>query len=302
VKRALDGLRVVELADGIAGPYAAKLLVDLGAEVVKIEPPHGDSLRRWGPFPGGVVDPARSGLFEYLNAGKRGLTLDLTRAGDLAQAQRLIGTADVLIECASGLPEFDLAGLVVARISNFGRHGPMRTRDATPLTMQAAAGWVAKRDPNHPPVQAGARISEYVAGAYAALGALTALRCRTESSTETIEVDVSVLESLLSTLPYPMLAAQKMRNLGIVPTGRGGPMLGVVRVSDGWVGINCLTGQHWLDVCAMVSRRLFRAAQSAPSSPQGPSHGSTSRRSRGSSNSARPCGFRQRPSVTEPPR
>jgi crotonobetainyl-CoA:carnitine CoA-transferase CaiB-like acyl-CoA transferase len=263
VTGALDGLRVVELAGGITGPYAGKLLVDLGAEVIKIEPPQGDSLRRWGPFPNRVVDLERSGLFEYLNAGKRGLTLDLAREDDRAEVRRLVGTADAVIECDSGVTELDQPGLVVVRISNFGRHGPMCDRDATPLTMQAAAGWISNRDPGRPPVQAGARISEYVAGAYAALGALTALRCRSESSTDPIEVDVSVLEALLSTLPYPMLAAAKMRTLGIVPTGRGGPMLGVVRVSDGWVGVNCLTGQHWLDVCAMVGLPEFGEHQVA---------------------------------------
>ena len=67
-------------------------------------------------------------------------------------------------------------GLVVVRISDFGQHGPLRDRVATPLTVQAASGWVNIRDPDRPPVQAGARISEYVAGGYAALGALTALR------------------------------------------------------------------------------------------------------------------------------
>jgi crotonobetainyl-CoA:carnitine CoA-transferase CaiB-like acyl-CoA transferase len=263
VTGALDGLRVVELASGITGPYAGKLLVDLGAEVVKIEPPQGDSLRRWGPFPDKVVDLERSGLFEYLNAGKRGLTLDLAREDDRAEAKRLVDAAHLLIECGSGVAELEHAGLVVARISNFGRHGPMRHREATPLTVQAAAGWISNRDPRRPPVQAGARISEYVAGAYAALGALTALRCRSESSTESIEVDVSIMEALLSTLPYPMLAVQKMRDMGIVPTGLGGPMLGVVRVSDGWVGINCLTGQHWLDVCAMVGLPEFGEHQVA---------------------------------------
>jgi crotonobetainyl-CoA:carnitine CoA-transferase CaiB-like acyl-CoA transferase len=263
VSGALAGLRVVELADDIAGPYAGKLLSDLGAEVIKVEPPEGDSLRRWGPFPGGVPDPERSGLFEYLNAGKRGATLDLTLAADLATLRTLVASADLLIEALPRgvVDELDLSPRVVARISHFGQRGPMRDRAATPLTLQAAAGWVSKRDPARAPVQAGARISEYVAGGYAALGALTALRC--QLPTEAIEVDVSILEALVSTLPYPMLAVQKMRRLGIVPTGRGGPMLGVVRVSDGYVGINCLTGQHWLDVCAMVGLPNFGEHQIA---------------------------------------
>ncbi len=142
--------------------------------------------------------------------------------------------------------------LVVVRISDFGQTGPLRDRDATPLTVQAASGWVNNRDPGRPPVQAGGRISEYVAGGYGALAALTALRSRSASATGVVEVDVSVLESLLSTLPYPMLLAEKMKNLGMPANTRSAPMMGIVRAADGWLGINCLTGQHWLDACAML--------------------------------------------------
>jgi crotonobetainyl-CoA:carnitine CoA-transferase CaiB-like acyl-CoA transferase len=201
------GLRVVEIAGDIAGPYCTKLLADLGAEVTKIEPPSGDPMRGWGPFPGGVPDPNRSGLFEYLNAGKCGTTVDLKT--DASAAGRLIADAHVLAEALPpgmldrlglGVPVLETlrCGLVVVRISAFGRCGPLRDRVATPLTVQAASGWINTRDPDRPPVQAGARISEYVAGGYGALGALTALR-----------------------------------------TFSGN-------------GINCLTGQHWLDTCAML--------------------------------------------------
>jgi crotonobetainyl-CoA:carnitine CoA-transferase CaiB-like acyl-CoA transferase len=256
VTAALAGLRVVEIAGGIAGPYCTKLLVDLGAEVAKVEPPSGDPLRGWGPFPGGVPDPNRSGMFEYLNAGKRGTTVDLV--ADTSVVRRLITHAHVLVDALppGTLDRFGLTiraleelnpRLVVVRISDFGQHGPWRDRVATPLTMQAVSGWINKRDPDRPPVQAGARISEYVAGGYAALGALTALRARSA-----VEVDVSVLESLLSTLPYPMLMAERMRKLGLPTNTRAAPLLGIVRAADGWVGINCLTGQHWLDVCAML--------------------------------------------------
>ena len=65
-------------------------------------------------------------------------------------------------------------------------------------------------------------------------------------------MDVSQFEALLSTLPYPMLMAERMQYLGLPANQRSAPMLGVVRAADGWVGINCLTGQHWLDVCAML--------------------------------------------------
>lgn len=259
---ALAGLRVVEIAGDIAGPYCTKLLVDLGAEVTKIEPPSGDPLRWWGPFPGGDVDPDRCGLFEYLNAGKSGATLDLACDGDAARARRLIANAHLLVEAQPpGTLDrwgFDVAalhglnpGLVVVRISDFGQHGPLRDRDATPLTIQAASGWVTTRDPARPPVQAGGRISEYVAGAYSALAALTGLRARGDAG-RVVEVDVSVLESLLSTLPYPMLMAERMRILALPTNTRAAPMMGIVRAADGWIGINCLTGQHWLDLCAML--------------------------------------------------
>jgi crotonobetainyl-CoA:carnitine CoA-transferase CaiB-like acyl-CoA transferase len=257
----LEGLRVVEIAGDIAGPYCTKLLVDLGADVTKIEPPSGDPLRRWGPFPSGVPDPNRSGLFEYLNAGKRGATLDLER--DVSAVSELIAQAHLLVDGMrpgtlgrSGLDTDSLRafnpGLVIVRLSDFGHHGPLRDRDATPLTVQAASGWVNNRDPGRPPVQAGARISEYVAGGYAALGALTALRTLSANTSRLVEVDVSVLESLLSTLPYPMLMAEKMRSLGMPANTKSALMMGIVRAADGYLGINCLTGQHWLDACAML--------------------------------------------------
>lgn len=258
---ALSGLRVVEIAGDIAGPYCAKLLADLGADIIKIEPPTGDPLRGWGPFPGGHKAPARSGMFEYLNAGKGSTTVDLDV--DAAPLHPLVAQADLLID---GLPPgtldgvgLDVAalevlrpGLVVVRISPFGQHGPLRDRQVTPLTLQAASGWVSPRDPQRPPVQAGARIAEYVAGGYAALGGLTALRTVSANTSHVVEVDVSVMESLLSTLPYPMLLAEKMRSLGMPPNTKAGPVMGIVRAADGWLGINCLTGQHWLDMCAML--------------------------------------------------
>ena len=199
-------------------------------------------MRRWGPFPGGIPTD-ESGLFEYLNAGKRGAT-NRSRRRRAHRCRRLISKAHVLVD---GLPPGALdqvgldkdsleslnPGLVVVRISDFGHTGPLRDRDATPLTVQAASGWVNNRDPGRAPVQAGARISEYVAGGYGALAGLTASRT---TSDRFIEVDVSVFESLLSTLPYPMLMAEKMRSLGLPTSTRSAPMMGIVRAADGGSG------------------------------------------------------------------
>jgi crotonobetainyl-CoA:carnitine CoA-transferase CaiB-like acyl-CoA transferase len=263
----LQGLRVVELATEISGPYCTKLLVDLGADVYKVEPPTGDPLRRWGPH---------SGLFDYLNAGKRCSTMDLGHAEDDAAFRELISRADVLVESlpavaperqAWGLDADSLArsnpALVVVRISDFGQEGPLRDRPTTALTLQAASGWVNLREPGRAPVQAGARIPEYIVGTYAALGLLTALRLVKEGADRPTEVDVSAFESLVSTLPYPMLMAARLKSLNLPTNSKAAPMLGIVRAADGWIGINCLTGQHWLDVCAMVGLPEFGEHQLA---------------------------------------
>ena len=115
----LAGIRVVEIATGVAGPYLAKLLGDLGADVTKIEPAGGDRSRQHGPFPGGVPDPARSALFIHLNGAKR-----LAPAEDLG---RLLATADVIVDEGT----LDAATLrsqhpavVVASMTSFGLTGP----------------------------------------------------------------------------------------------------------------------------------------------------------------------------------
>ena len=261
----LKGLRVVELGSDITAPYCTKLLVDLGADVVKVEPPSGDPLRDWG---------TSGGLFEYLNAGKRGLTVNLDCSAEVVHD--LIAQADLLVEnLAPGAAQkwdwgIDLdslqrinPNLAVVRISDYGQDGPRYDRPSTPLTVQAASGWVNSREPDRAPVQAGVRIPEYIAGGYAALGALTALRIASAGTGRVVEVDVSTFESLLGTLPYPMLMAARLKSLGLPPNSKAGPMLGIVHAADGWIGINCLTGQHWLDVCAMVGAPEFGEHQLA---------------------------------------
>ena len=137
------------MAGDIAGPYCAKLLADLGAEVTKIERPSGDPMREWGPFPGGVPDPNRSGLFEYLNAGKYGTTVDLE--ADASAASRLIADAHVLVEALGPgmLDRLGLGvrvlealrpGLVVVRISDFGHRGPLRDRRGHPADRAGGVG------------------------------------------------------------------------------------------------------------------------------------------------------------------
>src|SRR5438132_1089448 len=95
---ALDGVRVIDLSQGIAGPFCTKLLATCGAEVIKVEPPEGDVSRRAGPFPGDLPDLERSGRFLHLNTGKKSVTLDLTAEADRERMRRLLAGADLLVE------------------------------------------------------------------------------------------------------------------------------------------------------------------------------------------------------------
>ena len=93
----LAGCAIVECGEGIAAAFAARLLAGLGADVIKVESPGGDLTRRRGPFPDDIPDPENSGLFLYLNANKRGITLDLHTSGGRERMRRLLGCADVLL-------------------------------------------------------------------------------------------------------------------------------------------------------------------------------------------------------------
>src|SRR5215217_1507533 len=149
---ALAGLRVVEAGGGAAAGYAAKLPADLGADVIKIEPPEGDETRRFGPFPGDVPHPEKSGLFLYLNANKKGVTLAPAEAGDGALRHRLLADADLLVHgvlpaemAAHGLDWETVhaanPGLIECSISRFGQSGPHRDFKGYELTSSAAGGW-----------------------------------------------------------------------------------------------------------------------------------------------------------------
>ena len=92
----LSDLRIVDLTTGVAGPYCTKLFADLGAEVIKIEPPEGDRSRTFGPFPNDEPDPERSGLYLHLNTGKKSVTLDLETESGQSLVKQLLANADIL--------------------------------------------------------------------------------------------------------------------------------------------------------------------------------------------------------------
>jgi crotonobetainyl-CoA:carnitine CoA-transferase CaiB-like acyl-CoA transferase len=252
---ALAHLRVVELGHDVAVPYAARLLADLGADVIKVEDPAGDRLRRQGPFHPDDRERRSGGLFEYVNANKRGVVLDLpAEAGAL---RGLLRDCDLLIENlgpgrleALGLDPQELRRerprLSVVRVSDFGQTGPYRDRPATPFVLQAAAGLVAPRGTREP-VQVGGRYLELIAGGYIAAAALTAF-----VDGRGQDVDISMMECAHAVLTFPTITNAVLARLGRKPLTADSVLLGVRRCSDGWVGVNILTGQQWHDVCSLV--------------------------------------------------
>jgi crotonobetainyl-CoA:carnitine CoA-transferase CaiB-like acyl-CoA transferase len=146
-----DDLRIVELGQGVSAAYCTKLFADLGAEVIKIEPPEGDVLRRRGPFAGDEPGPERSGLFAYMNTSKLGVTLDARDERGRALLLELLRDADVLVENNApgwlrdvGLDYEALAGanpaLVVTSITPFGQDGPWRDYRGNDFIVQHTSG------------------------------------------------------------------------------------------------------------------------------------------------------------------
>jgi len=206
--RPLSTLRVLDLSIEIAGPYATKLFADAGADVLKIEPPEGDPLRRWTASGAPLAADRDGPLFQFLNAGKRSACLDLDRAGDHERLLALAAGADLLVESfgSDGLERRGLAagalternrGLSVLSISSFGRTGPWAKRAATEWTLQAAIGMTARRGlPERGPVGCGGRVGEWVAGSYAAIGGLCAVLSAWNTGLGQ-HVDLSMFEAML---------------------------------------------------------------------------------------------------------
>ncbi len=204
---ALGNLRVIDLSQGIAGPYCARLLADLGAEVIKVEPPDGDFTRRLGPFPGDVPDPEKSGLFIHLNGNKQGLTLDIDSEHGRAVLRKLLGNADVLIESETpgrmaelGLGYGDLSAecpnLVYCSVTPFGQTGPYAQYKGNSLTCMALSGLMyITGDPDKEPLCTGGEPAEYFGGLHAWVSVLAALEQRGESGAGQ-HLDVSCLEAL----------------------------------------------------------------------------------------------------------
>jgi crotonobetainyl-CoA:carnitine CoA-transferase CaiB-like acyl-CoA transferase len=222
---ALDGIRVVDVSRFIAGPYCAMLLGDMGADVIKVEPPgRGENSRAFGPFVEG-----ESLYTMVFNRNKRSLTLDLRSDEGKELLRRLLRTADVLVEnFVPGTLEkmgfqWDALKalnprLIVTRISGFGQSGPLSRKPCFDVIAQTMSGLMdITGDPDGRPTMSGTYIVDYSTGLYATIGTLGALQARSRTGAGQI-VDVALLDSALSML---MTAIPEQMLLGRTMTRRG---------------------------------------------------------------------------------
>jgi len=258
---ALNGLRVLDLTQHLAGPYCAMLLADQGADVIRIEKPEkGDDARQMPPFVGGESAP-----FMLWNRNKRSVVLDLKTIEGKALLERLAQSADVLIENFRpgtmerlGLGYAELAArnprLVYCAISGFGQSGPYSRRGGFDLMIQAMSGLMSVNgEPDGAPLRLPIAISDVAGGLMGAVGILSALVAR-EKSGRGQAVDVSLYDSAIALGVYE--AAY------FFATGKNPPRLGqahrgsspyqVFRSKDGWITVGGATQELWLRLCRLL--------------------------------------------------
>ena len=251
----LEGYVALDLTD-LKGQFCGKILRDLGMEVIKVEPPGGDPVRRLGPFANDAPHLEGSLRFAWLNGGKKSLTLDLGQAQGRDLLLRLVEQADVLLESFApgelerlGLGEAALRArnphLVVTRVSGFGQSGPYRDYECPDMVAFAMGGLMyISGDPALPPVKAPETQAYYFACLYAALGTLQALWHRVQDG-EGAAVDVSIQETIAS-------HEHLIRAFGFDghSVGRYGSQHGTVApanlfpTQDGWVYL-FVSRPHW---------------------------------------------------------
>jgi crotonobetainyl-CoA:carnitine CoA-transferase CaiB-like acyl-CoA transferase len=209
--KALNGLRVLDLSHGVAGPFAARLLGDLGADVIKVEEPvRGDLARQEEPLKPGAAEPEQSLLFQYLNWNKRGVTLDLRNEASHAALRNLVEQSDIVIEafCPGTLDRWGIGverlhewnpNLVVTSVTNFGQTGPYASYSATDLTLHAMGGIMqVSGRVDRDPLKHGLQQSLFCAGLNAAYATLAARMAVVTTGGPGEHVDLSIHEVLAS--------------------------------------------------------------------------------------------------------
>ena len=263
----LVGLRILDLSGGIAGPFCAKLLGDLGADVVKVEPPAGDPSRAEGPFPDGTPDPERSAGFFFLNTSKRGIVLDIDDPANHVELAKLVRRYDVVIAdgsveslAARGIGYDQMRSwnpqVVLTTVSGFGSFGPNSTWDSSHLVNCAVGGWAHLCGvPEREPLQAGGQITETLTGAFAAVATQLAVLGRARHG-HGEHVDVSAQEAVVAGAQMPTLLYEYR---GILPgryssIGSGAGAAYILGTEDGYIGLNALTGPQWRMLCDFLGR------------------------------------------------
>jgi crotonobetainyl-CoA:carnitine CoA-transferase CaiB-like acyl-CoA transferase len=266
----LSNVRVLELAERVSGPYCGKTLANMGAEVIKVEPPQGDEARRMGPFPDDIPHPEKSGLFLALNANKYSIALDPTSSNGRQRILKLAQTADILIESfpSGRLEELGLGyealqetnpGLILTSVTPFGNVGPYKDFKATDLTLFHMSGHAhgllgAVEDPDSdPPIRAGGHQAEFVAGLAAATAAVTAL-FKMRMTGRGCHVIVSSFEAMVNQLisglancaygrPEPTRDLKQVKESAV--GGMVGAIGGVLPCNDGYVAISPREDAQW---------------------------------------------------------
>ena len=258
---ALSGLRILDLTD-LKGAMSAKLFGDMGADVIKVEPPEGDAARRIGPFLDNKPHPERSLLFWFYNTSKRGITLDLNQPAGQELLKQLAAKADVLVESAApgtlarlGLGYDELKqlnpNLVLTSITPFGQTGPYADYRSSDMVAEALGGMIWTNGfPDEPPLHALGLQAYHSTSFFAAIGTLLALWTR-DSLGEGQWVDVSIQEAVAGAVEH--IAPFYHQGLG-VETRRGSlhwsRYFRVAKCRDGYV-MHCSLGD-WTSLVEWV--------------------------------------------------
>ena len=258
-----EDLKVLDLGRGISAPFCAKMFADLGASVIKIEPPEGDFARDMGPFPNDVADSEASGIFLGLNTNKSGITLDVGTDAGRQILIDLVRAADLMIEnfVPGYLDEIGLGfdelhkinpRLILTSVSPFGQTGRWSQYRANNLIISNLSGHSMEHPgpvddiKEQPPLQLAAHQAEFIGGLCAATASVLALN-RRDGREQGCHVDISEIESL-ALLPQTPLV---LSTLGLPAKSRskadGGKtsLLAVLPCKDGYVGISPRQQDQW---------------------------------------------------------
>ncbi len=264
----LAGLRVLDLSQYIPGPFATLMLADLGAEVIKIEPPAGDPMRQFGPMASDGVSP----FYEAVNAGKTVVRLDL-KGGDAALVSELVAKADVLLESfrPGALERLGLGAarlrqlnprLIHCALSGFGQTGPWRLRAGHDLSYVALTGGLSRMGPEEAPTIPFPPPADH-AGAMQAVVAILAALVRRATTGEGASLDVSLYESALAWQYMTLAGGGQDRGRDLL--NGGAAFYRIYRTADGkFLAVAPIEAKFWRAFCEAAGRPDLVARQGEP--------------------------------------